>query len=296
VAFTITIPGIVRLVVVKTPDEVLAVNDASFVGRSLSGRGGLVNRSAAAKLAVFRAPGGDVWPAFRDRLDPLRAAHQAALEAALSDTGPLLQRIAPEITELGGYVRGGAAQRGMGVIVQQAVGRLFFPDYSASAESHDAARTLQAWMSAGPLRACGIRYSGALQASLDRIMELSRGNLACAHATAIAMANIESSIELMRELARDGDNLRTIEPRDAMARTLRAPARVVREARDGDRVGQIRLGARSLVLLAVESARRQRPDSGIAFFGGAWNQCPAHGIVPALLAEVWKAARAGTGG
>jgi hypothetical protein len=49
-------------------------------------------------------------------------------------------------------------------------------------------------------------------------------------------------------------------------------------------------------LLAVESARQQRPDSGIAFFGGAWNQCPAHGIVPALLAEVWKAARAGTGG
>jgi hypothetical protein len=100
VAFTIIIPGIVRLVAVKTPDEVLAVNDAGMVARSLSGRGGLVNRSTAAKLAVFRTPDGDIWPAFRDRLDPLRAAHQAALEAALSDVGPLLQRIAREIASL----------------------------------------------------------------------------------------------------------------------------------------------------------------------------------------------------
>ncbi len=70
-AITITIPGIIRLVAVKTPDEILAVNDASMVGRSLSGRGGLLHRSVAAKLAVFRTPDGDIWPAFRDRLDPL---------------------------------------------------------------------------------------------------------------------------------------------------------------------------------------------------------------------------------
>jgi len=291
VAFTINIPGIIRLVAVKTPDEVLAVNDASMVERSLSGRGGLVNRSVAAKLAVFRTADGDIWPAFRDRLDPLRASHQSAFEAALSNVGPLLRRIAPEIAELGGYVRDGAAHRSTGVIVQQAVGRLFFADYAASEESYDAARTLQAWLSAGPLRAFWIRRSGALQASLDRIMDFSRGDMACAHATALAMDNIVRSIELMRRLARHGDNLAKIGPQDALAHTLRAPARVVREARDGGRAGPVRLRARSLVLLAVESARRQRPDPGFAFFASAWNRCPAHGIVPALLADVWQAAR-----
>jgi hypothetical protein len=296
VAFTIHIPGIIRLVAVNTPDEVLAVNDASMVGRSLSGRGGLANRSVAAKLAVFRTPDGDIWPAFRDRLDPLRAAHQAALEAALSDVGPLLRRIAPEIAELGGYVREGTARRSTGVIVQQAVGRLFFADYAATEESYDAARTLQAWLSAGPLRAFWIRRSGALQASLDQIMHLSRGDMACAHATAIAMDNIVRSMEAMRRLARQGDNLTKIGPQDALAQTLRAPARVVREARDGGRAGPVRLRARSLVLLAVESARRKRPDLGIAFFASAWNRCPAHSIVPALLADVWQAAMTDTGG
>ncbi len=279
-AFTINIPGIIRLVAVKTPDEVLAVNDASMVERSLSGRGGLVNRSVAAKLAVFRTADGDIWPAFRDRLDPLRAAHQAALEAALSNVGPLLRRIAPEIAELGGYVRDGAAHRSTGVIVQQAVGRLFFADYAASEESYDAARTLQTWLSAGPLRAFWIRRSGALQASLDRIMDFSRGDMACAHATALAMDNIVRSIELMRRLARHGDNLAKIGPQDAL----------------GGRAGPVRLRARSLVLLAVESARRQRPDPGFAFFASAWNRCPAHSIVPALLADVWQAARTDTGG
>jgi len=294
VAFTVNIPGIIRLAAFNTPDEVLAANDASMVGRSLSGRGGLVNRSVAAKLAVFRTPDGDVWPAFRDRLDPLRAAHQAALEAALSNVGPLLGRIAPEIAELGGYVRDGAARRSTGVIVQQAVGRLFFADYAASEQSYAAARTLQTWLSAAPPRAFWIRRSGALQASLDRITDLSRGDMACAHATALAMDNIVRTIELMRALARDGDNLTKIGPQDALARTLRAPARVVREARDGGCAGPVRLRARSLVLLAVESARRQRPDPGFAFFASAWNRCPAHSIVPALLADVWQAARTDT--
>lgn len=295
-AFTITIPGIIRLVVVMTPDEVLAVNDASMVERSLSGRGGLVNRSVAAKLAVFRTPDGDIWPAFRDRLDPLRAAHQEALEAALSNVGPLLRRIAPEIAELGSYVRTGAAHRSTGVIVQQAVGRLFFADYAASEESYDAARMLQSWLTAGPLRTFWLKRSGALQASLDRIMDLSRGNMACAHATAIAMDNIVRSIELMRRLARHGDNLAKIGPQDALSHSLRAPARVVREARDGGCAGTVRLRARSLVLLAVESARRQRPDPTFAFFASAWNRCPAHSVVPVLLAEVWQTARADTGG
>ena len=289
-AITFTIPGIIRLVAVRTPDEMLAVNDASMVGRSLSGRGGLLHRSVAAKLAVFRTPDGDIWPAFRDRLDPQRAAHQAALEAALSDVGPLLQRIAPQIAELGGYVRTGAAHRSTGVIVQHAVGRLFFADYAASEESYDAARTLQTWLSAGPLRARWLKRSGALQAALDQIMDLSRGDTACAHATALAMDNIVKSVELMRRLARHGDNLAKLGPQDALARTLRAPARVIREARDGGQVGPIRLRARSLVLLAVEGARRQRPDPGFAFFASAWNRCPAHSIVPALLADIWQAA------
>jgi len=297
VALVIAIPYLVRLAIVSDPDELLRVNDAAVVARPLSGLGGLFNRSVAARLAVFRTPAGDIWPAFRDRHDPLRAAHQAMLEATLSDIEPLLQRIAPEIAQLGSYVGGGRAHRSaedrsLGVVVQQAVGRLFFAEYAASEASYDAARTLQTWLSAWPLRACWIRRSGALKASLARIEAASCGNMACAHATAIAMENIVRSIELMRKLARQGDNLAKLEPQDALIRTLRAPPRLAREARDGDFVGLIRLRSRTLIVLALDNARRQRAsDLGLPFFAGAWNQCPAHGLVPALLSKVWQAAR-----
>ncbi len=296
-AFTITIPGLVRLIIVWQPNEVLSINDASMVTRPLSGRGGLLNSSIAGKLAVFRTRDGDIWPAFRDRRDPSRATHQAALEVALSDVEPLLQRIAPEIVELGNYVAGAPTDRDMGIVVQQAVGRLFFRDYAATEDSYRAARTLQAWLSAGPLRASWIRRSGALEAALDRIEKLSHGNTACAHATAIAMDNIVRSIDLMRTMAGDGGNLATIAPEVASAQTLRAPARVVREVQDESCIGAIRLRSRTLVLLMLERARRQRPaDPGFAFFASAWNRCPAHRIVPALLTAVWQAARDQRGG
>ena len=95
-AIRITIPGIIRLAWVTDPDEVVAANDCGAVQRSLSGLGGLVQRSIAAKLAVFRTPEGDVWPAFRDRADPLRMRSHDDLEEALSHTRTLLKRVAPE--------------------------------------------------------------------------------------------------------------------------------------------------------------------------------------------------------
>jgi len=169
-AIRITIPGIMRLVFFRTPKEVLAINDSSMVQRSLSGRGGLFQRTTAEKLAVFRTPDGDTWPAFRDQLDPLRAKHQRELEAALADIPSLLARLTPEIAALATYVCSGRAHRPPEVIVQQMVGRLFFPDYTASEESYDAAHTLQTWLSGGPVKTYLLKHSGALQGALDQIM------------------------------------------------------------------------------------------------------------------------------
>jgi hypothetical protein len=291
-AIRITIPGIVRLAWFRSPDEIAAANDSAVVQRSLSGRGGLWQRMIAAKLAVFRTAEGDIWPAFRDRLDPLREQRRTSLEAALSDTAGLLARLAPEIESLAIYVREGRGDRAPDIVVQQMVGRLFFPDYAASEESRDAARTLQAWLSAGPIKSCLLRCSGALQAALERIVGLARGNTSCAHATALAMENLVEAVERMRRLARSGNNLEKIGPREAVAATLRAPDRVIRETRDGGLVGGTRLGARTLVIFGLEAARQRKPDSGIGFFADGWNRCPAHAIVPALLAEIWKKAKA----
>ena len=210
----ITIPGIIRLAWLTDPDEVVAANDSGVVQRSLSGLGGLVQRSIAAKLAVFRTADGDTWPAFRGRGDPLRVKRQRELETALSDTRGLLKRLAPETGSLAAYVRNGNTNRPPEIVVQQMVGRLFFPEYAASEESYDAARTLQTWVSGGPIKSYLVKLSGELERALDLIVTLARGNTSCAHATAIAMHNIVDTIERMRWLARTGDNLEKLSPQE----------------------------------------------------------------------------------
>lgn len=289
----ITIPGIVRLAWLSDPDEVVAANASGVVQRSLSGLGGLVQRSIAAKLAVFQKSDGDIWPAFRDRADRLRSDRQKELENALAKTQGLLKRVAPETSALAAYVRTGSTNRPPEIIVQQMVGRLFFSDYAASEESYDAACALQTWVSGGPIKSYLLKLSGELERSLDLIVTLSRGDTSCAHATAIAMHNLVDTIERMRRLARARDNLQKLSPQEAIASTLRAPNQVVRETRDAGHVCGMHLGARTLVVLRLECARRQKPDAGIEFFAKGWNQCPAHAIVPALLADVWKKAKAG---
>ena len=289
-AIRITIPGIIRLVWFRTAKEILAINDCRLVQRSLSARGGLVHRVIADKLAVFCTPVGDIWPAFRDRLDPLRAERRDKLEVKFADTSSLVARLAPEIASLATYVRNGRANRSPDIIIQQMVGRIFFADYAASEQSYDAARTLQIWKSCGPVKSYLLSRSGAVQRALDQIIGLARGDTSCAHATALAVENFVKSIELMRQLARNGDNLKRLSPQEAATRTLRAPDSVVRETRDGGRIGDIRLHARSLVLFAVEAARGRSPDPGFAFFASEWNRCPAHALVPRLLAEIWQKA------
>ena len=148
-------------------------------------------------------------------------------------------------------------------------------------------------MSGGPIKSYLLKLSGKLERALDLIVTLARGNTSCAHATAIAMQNIVDVIERMRRLAQTSDNLEKLNPQEAIASTLRAPKQVVRETRDGGHVCGTHLGARTLVVLRLETARRQKPEAGIEFFAKGWNQCPAHGIVPALLADIWKKAKAG---
>src|SRR5262249_15385170 len=158
----------------------------------------------------------------RNRLDPLRAKHQFELETELADISGLLVRLEPEIAALATYVGSGRAPLPPGGVIQQKGGRMFFPDYVASEESHDAARTLQTWLSGSPIKAYLSKCSGALQSSLDQIIRLARGNMSCAHATALAMENIVKSTELMRQLAHTGNNLKELGPREALARILRA--------------------------------------------------------------------------
>src|SRR5262249_35610884 len=113
-ALSIRIPGIISLAIVRAPAELTAIDDARGVDRMLSGRGGLVNRSIAAKLAVFRTAQGRVWPAFASRGDGARAAQQLDLEHRLADSDALLRRLAHDIAAIADCVRTGVGELAIG--------------------------------------------------------------------------------------------------------------------------------------------------------------------------------------
>jgi hypothetical protein len=290
-AFSINIPRLARLTFIRTPAEAAAAVDAIRIDRMLSGRGGLLNRMAAGKLAPFLSADGPHWPAFMSRFDPDRVEGRESLEQKLKDLDGILAALASEIAELAAHVRDRNTAHSPGVLVQQAVGRVFFPDYAATEDSYSAALTVSGWLSAGPIKSLYLRCSGKFQAALDQMIARSRGNLYCAHGTTLAMHNIVDSVKLMRNLARSGSTLKELTPEQAAAKVLRAPRRVIREAQDSAALPDARIRDRALVLISVEAARRGGSDPG-AFFVGHWNQCPAHAFVPALLGRIWLAARA----
>lgn len=289
-AFSINIPYLLRLTVIRTPAEAAAIDDAARVDRPISGRGGLINRAASRKLAPFTPAEGPCWPAFASRLNPTRAAGQAALEQKLRDFDGKWASLEAEIKDLGRQVRGQPTERSTGVLVQQVIGRLFFDDFTATEESYAAAVTVSGWIAAGPIKTLYLRCSGKFQAALDRVIAQARGNLTCAHGIGLAMHNIVDSVTAMRKLARSEGALREIAPEQITALVLSAPARVVREAQDGVVLPNAKVRDRALVMILVDAARRAGNDPG-AFFVGHWNQCPAHAFVPALLSRIWLAAR-----
>jgi hypothetical protein len=288
--FSINLPGLLRLAVLKKPAEIRAMNAAEGIDRALSGQGGSLNRSIISKLQPFRTPDGRLWPAFSSRSDPVRAKYQGELEARLSNLQASLQGISGQIAELAAFVVDKPGARPAGIVVQEAVGRLFFPDYRANDNSYAAAKTLSEWLAAGPVKTLRMRLAGQPQAAIGEVTQQARGDLACAHATGIAMHNIVESLTQMQELARSGNALKQLSPSEAVTRTLRGPQRVVREAQTDVQAAGSRIPAHALVLLSVEDARKDGSDPGIVFFTGQWNQCPAHSLVPALLAEVWRTA------
>src|SRR5262249_35831607 len=162
---SIRIPGLLRLMVVTKPGEMLAVNAAAGVGRPLSGRGSLFTRFMGANAQGVCAARGGVLGGLCPRKDGSGRARSKEVAEKLTDIPAKLQSIRGEIAELAAYVRGKPTARSAGVIVQQAVGKLFFADYRASEESFDAAQTLSIWLRALPLRTRLLRRSGKVQAA-----------------------------------------------------------------------------------------------------------------------------------
>ena len=288
---SLRIPGLIDLVQADARPDVRGLADDARLDRKFELRGPLINRLLVLRIRSVLRLGGVPLPSVAPRNDARRMRAQEELRRRLDPAAgkPLWDE--DTLTALVGAVRGAPGAPPLRLAVQQAVGRLFAPDYKGTPQSWAAAGTLDAAVhTRNPLQAIFLHLSGRLRRSRRLLADLVHGDLAGVHATGIAVHNLVRGFERMRELWKE-PRWRSPAAADAVVeQCVLAPPSVLRQAAiPGATVcGAVRAG--TLVVLELEAARERAAGRDVEFMVGNWAQCPAAAFVPALLQAVWKRA------
>jgi hypothetical protein len=290
-ARSIRIPFLADLKKIDSKADVRTLNANADLDRRFERRGPLINRLLMRTVTGVLQVDGKPLPPVAPRGDAARAREQQALRARLD---PALKPLWDDETlgRLVAAVSGRAGADTIGPAAQQAVGRLFVPNYLGNAESFAAARDLDdAVHSRNLIRRLLLHATGRLRRSRRLLAARVNGNLAGVHGTGIAVHNMVHGFQKMRELFLGGERASADE---VAKRCFSAPSTVLRQAtRPGQTVaGATRKG--TLMLFELDAIRATSPDSETVFMAGTWAECPALLFVPALYRAVWDGAMAET--
>lgn len=283
------IPLLIDVVRVDAPETIRALPAHDALDRDFKAKGPLVNRLIMARLRRMLRTTGDPLPTALPRGDQARAAAQAALTARLSEGDPDALLDDETLDALATYVRGDGGA--VGPLTQQLLGRLFREDYRATDTTWAAAERLQdAIESNNPLKHLFWALTGRIPDAQRTLTEAAGGGPAAVHATAIAVHNLVDSITCLAALYARPAERAAISMDEVIARALVGPRSVVRQAaRDSDSlVG--RLGNGTLAVFSIREAGERSLDPRVIFMAGSWSECPAHGLVPKVIAAVWSRA------
>lgn len=288
------IPGLVDLLRIDEPAQITAASADDRLDRDFAGTGPLFNRWIARRIRRNLRTPSDPLPSASPRGYPDRAGQQAKLEAEL-DRLVSAGAIAPDhVALLVAYIRGEQDENTMHRATQEAVGRLFVPEYRSSKRMWRAACVFDAApRNLNPLRALFWAVTGAVGRSRRLLSTAANGNPAGVHATAVAVHSLVRSLNAMRDLWHEPGMKNRLSPAAAVVRSLRAPVSVPRCWSKPASTEWGNLPAGTLTLLQLEAARAYDPSSDTTFMAQGWSRCPASRWSAALLEAVWRSASSG---
>ena len=287
------IPGLIDVLRVADPAQIAELGQDARLDRDYVARGPLLNRIIVTRTRKALSLNGAPWPPVAPHGAQRPTAGQAALEARLSALAAAWRPDDPSVRALASYVRGANAPESAGPLAQEAIGRLFRPDYRADAESWAAAEVMgKAPRSFNPLLRLRWALTGAVAKARALLADKVGGDPGGLNGTGVAVHNLVASLKLMRALWANPHARRRLSPEAAAAQCLVAPVQVMRQPKVAGHASAGDFDEATLVLLQLRVAQARSPGARTAFMAGSWSRCPAHAWIPALLAEVWRGASA----
>jgi hypothetical protein len=285
------IPGIVDTVTSDDASEIEAFAEDPNLDRAFADRSILTNGQILQRVLGILQIDGNPLPTVSPRCAPGRAEAQNALWNRLNAMAPAYSEGPDELEDIAAFVRGVGADDSCGILVQQAVGRLFAPDFQATQASWNAALLLdKAVHSLNPALNAWLDLTHQIDPAKQLLSGMVGGDLAAVHAIGFALHNIVSGVNLMRQLYGDAASRAALSPETAGSRCLFAPVNILRQPTAPDNSTNDDLETGTLLILSLQAANANQPDADLAFLRGTWSMCPAEQWVPALLQGIWRRA------
>ena len=286
------IPAIVDLITVSDPAQIADLATDSRLDREYVSRGPLLNRIVTGRIREVLSLDGRPTPSAAPRGPARPLPAQAALEAQLNPIAAALDASDVSVQALARYVRGEGPASAAGPLAQEAVGRLFAPDFKSDAASWAAAEVLgQAPQTFNPFLLIWWGLTGAVNKAKRLLADKVGHDPSGVHGVGIAVHNFVPAFSRMRALWADPAARGRLSPEAAAAQCLFAPVQVVRQPTKAGASLAGDFSDATLIRLQLRAANARFPSQETAFMTQAWARCPAHAWVPALLAAVWRAAQ-----
>jgi hypothetical protein len=286
------IPGFVDVIDITDPKEIRQALSDPGIDRQFDGRWPLKNGLLLRKLLHSLSIDGKRFPTMRPRGDENRAMNQELLWLKLNDRAQALTTEHRDVRELARWVQGIGSEVEIGILTQQAVGRLFVESYKSDDVSWRAALTLNQAPQAKGWTAISPWHRRRVRDAKDLLASKVDGDLAAVHGTGVALHNLVKGFHRMRELFGQLSTRSHITKDIASEECLYAPVVILRQAVAEGTEPACPYQKNTILLLKLREAQASSGAKDLVFLEKGWSRCPAEKWVPALLATVWECALA----
>jgi hypothetical protein len=284
------IPGLVDVVTVDDPAEIRQLVNSKQLDRRFDRFCPVLNGFLLRKITKTLSFDNHRFPTLLPSGNQERSIAQEELWNRLNLQVRELTPANRDVRDLATWVKGMKTSVDVGVLAQQAVGRLFDPEYKADAESWEAAQILGQAPKTKGLAAIVLRLSGKVMNAKVLLASKVEGDRAGIHGTGVAIHNLVKGFHRMQFIFRDRALRAGFDSERIVHECLFAPEMILRQATENGNSSGCPFKRGTVFLLQLGKGHEHPDTEDLIFLDATWSRCPAEQWIPALLRAVWECA------